>query len=485
MIKEKIDNLLKEGKSTNDIIDTIVTYDEAAEKSADDLMKIINESKNSMKKTFELEAKKRDLKESMAKVSLMADVADQISLGKKELKKEFDDSLKKINIMMPKFQDSYKSGTKLWCPTKKKMIPVEECLTFNPIVKKFQDGLIAAARKDFTSAKAIDKEIMEEELKQYGVKSTIESETEDAGAVTIPTIVASEIRQLTFIQSIVLQQMKTDPVIVQDKIYPTLGLFQLTAIDTQDTALTETPVNDQFANNTVDMKRVGAFTIISNTILDQNVNIMPAVMTGYASSRAKYIDLIGLTGNTEDAGATVERDPFDGLVFQALEAGYVESSPVSINSLTIENLTTLIEEINQDINFENTIWIGPRTVYHKIGLFENQGGREFPNFVQNGQISPFGMPFVLSTKMATTLDFAGDSRLAGGESALILVDTSNFIFAMSGGMKMDVSDHVKFLSDQKVLRGVERMAAILLKYRVSGGGFDTAGTVRVLKITNA
>lgn len=387
----------------------------------------------------------------------------------KKLDELLNEKLKSIQINPTGSQYGGKI-TKEWDHSKKDFISVDDS-SFSESHKTMNDLLLATLSNDNASATSISKSIDTDNAK-YGIKATARSDSNSVGGYAVPTEVEAVINQLTYLQSVVLPLVNTDVIISESKVYPTIGNITISDIADQDTAATES--NPTFYNPTIEMKRIGAYTRISNTFMRQKgVNLTDAFNKGYASGRARYFDTRLVIGNITGASQTQ-----DGLVW----LGVQETTPVAIGSLTVAHLTGMLENINQEIDWASTGWMMNQKLYNKVGQLEDTGGSPlFREYFSGGTFKPLGYNINRNVRITNVLQVSEDNSTGGTDSVIILCDFSKFIVGIEGGMRIRSTQDEAALKDQTTIVGFERVGWDLLYTNSSASG----GVCRVLEITGA
>jgi len=462
---ELVKKLILEGKSDEEVASEALATDLGVEVSAKSVLAEIKAAKALDEVMHGLAEAKRIAAEAQSKIDADADF-------EKRLDEKFEAKLKTISVNP--FQKYGQKITKQWDNAKKDFVSIDDS-RFSDSHKIMNDLLLAVATKDNASAHGISKSI-DVENERYGIKATMRSDSNAVGGYTIPTEVESTIQQLTYLQSVVLPLAMTDTIIVEGKVYPTIGSVTMTDIATQDTAITET--NPTVYNPTIEMKRVGAFSRISNTLLRQKgADLTSAFNTAYASARARYIDTRATIGNITGASQSQ-----DGLVW----LGVQESTPVAYADLKTATgqaaLLAMLETINQEVDAEKLVFMLNQKLYNQVGQMENSGGFSlFPSFYTGGEFKPFGVKIARNVRMTNALQVSEDNSTGGTDSAIILCDFSKFMIGMEGGIRIRSTMDERSLYDQTTIIGVERMGWDVLYDNTSAPG----GICRVLEVTGA
>jgi len=437
-LKQKVDALILDGKSDQEIAEKIVSEESAAKLSATEVADLVSQRK-SAKEVSELLSAKQSQKEALeAKKAQEVEAQEQV---KELVAKE----LKSIQIN-PSFSKSDSKITRRWDHSQKKFYGVDD-VNFSEGYKVFNDLIHAMANRDVVRCKSISDEIAQDN-KNLDTKATARSDSDAVGGYAIPTEVEGVINQLTYAESVMLPKVNTNVVIMEDKIYPTIGDTTMNWIADQDTAATES--NPTFSNPTIAMKRAGLFTRVSNTLMRQKgADLTNAFMTSYASARARFLD-----GQLTIGNSTGNSDLLDGLVW----LGTQETTPVALSSLSVTQLTLMDESIDNEVDRSRLAWIGNTKVRNELGALEHTGGAPiFPQFFSGGTFNPLGYEYIRNDKITNVLDVGGDDSTGGTDTALLLVDLSKFVVGIDNGFRIDLSTEESFTKDQTTFRGIERM----------------------------
>jgi HK97 family phage major capsid protein len=465
-IKKLIQQWLTEGKSDAEVSRLILEHKKESGESEGVDAKAIAEMIHSIKKSEEIVSALKTKEDADKKF-------ENDARAKSDEEKRLDElltrKLKSINIdpMGKKYDGKI---DKRWDHGKKEFIPVNEG-QFSESYKTMNNLLCAIASGDTGSASKISQEV-DSDNGRYGSKATVRSDSNSVGGYAIPTEVEGIINQMTYANSVILPVANTDTIIVEGKIYPVIGPVTMADIADQDSAITES--NPTFYNPTIEMKRVGAFTRVSNTILRQKgADLTNAFNLAYASARARYIDARTCIGNITGASQSQ-----DGLVF----LGVQETSPVAIGSVSVSTLTGMINNINQEIDWGSTRWVMNQKMYNILGQLESTGGASlFPTYYAGGPFNPLGYEIIRNVKITNVLQVGEDNSTGGTDTVIMLVDFSKFVIGMEGGLRIRTTMDERALYDQTTFIGVERMGWDVLFDNTSASG----GICRVQEITGA
>jgi HK97 family phage major capsid protein len=417
----------------------------------------------------------------------VADVAKAIKAAKKvyeldevEAKEaQSEAESKKVDAMVEKaFAEKMKSikvdalGSPVTLVREKRYSPVKKDLvemngSESEAYRLFQKQMACMITKDGAGAKKAS-----DAIDQYNAKAAgdpVRSDSAAVGGYAIPTEVDMEIHQLTWAQSVMLNVANTQNIIVEGKIYPVMYNTTTVDITSQATDLTES--QQVFTNPTVEMKRFGTFSNVSNTIINQRGDIVPAIIAAFASSRAEFLDYRLAVGNVTGASQAV-----DGIVFDTLTT---LATPVALGSLTLNTLRDLKNSLSAKAT-GRLAWIGNRKVIDAIGLLENTAGNLlFPAYVNGGSIAPLGIQAITNPLITSVLDVGGDNNTGGTDDVLILADFSKFIVGVDASTRIESTNAYDFVGDNTTFKIVGRYGAQVLM------GSGTAGIVAVAQeLTN-
>lgn len=463
-LKKLIEQLVAEGKSDSDIAGAVLENSEGKSLHADEIVSAIETAKKSEAVLAALKAKAR--LEEDAKAAVAAKASEE-----KRLSELVDEKLKGIEINFGK----YKTESEL----KRFNARTGKVEAFRPTeeYKAFNQMLVACNEKDFKAAKDISNEIdVANDMREIKVQGLAKatptvSDVSSRGGYSIPTEVADQVMQLLYERSVTLALCNKDNVMYNSKIYPIMYGMSVGYISDQSTAATEK--NPTFSNPSIDMKRIGGYSAISNTIIRQKgADITNSFVAAYASALAEFFDLHIPCGNITGAS-----DLIDGICF---DPNTSTPTAIALANLTLSSLSTIKNTLSAKANLAQCAWVANRTVSDKIGLLETTGGvREFPGYIEGRAVSPFGIKLVTNPQIPSTLDITGDNRTGGTDDALILADFSKVILGVSGDMRIDSSDHFLFTSDLMVMRMIQYWGMKVVS------SSSTAGVVAIAqKLTN-
>ena len=460
-LKDFIAKLIAEGKNAGEICAAVTAkkteIDETKNASSTEIADLVFEQIENAE-TQKLFTEKQNAKKLEADKKVAAKKEDE------KINSIVDAKLKSININ-PAGNQFDVAPVKRFNMTSGKLEDITEKMTPERI--KFNDMLRMVGVKNTSSAAAISAEIDQQNAKdaKYAGK-ILRSDSDAVGGYAVPTLVKEEFAQLMYQESVMLQKANTDNIIVEDKIYPTMGDAAVVDITDQSTNLTET--TPAVGNPTVTMKRTGAFSYIANTLISQRVDIVNATIIAYKSAFARYIDLRTMAGNV-----TGNSQPIDGLIF---DSNTQYETVVAATAFSIANMVAMQESIDDEANEDSMYWIGNRKVMNLIGQLENSGGQSlFPTFFTGGTFEPLGIQMLKNTKIPSTLDVGGDNATTGTDDALTLADLSKIVLGVdTDNLRIETSDQYNFKADALTIRGILRL----------GWASMFSNTVRVLEITN-
>ena len=449
-----IHELLISGKSQDEIDLAVAECEDFATKTPEEIADAQDTAKKAIdsKKAREDNAtKKADTDEFSKKVKEGVDAHfKSINIDPQSLYKTSGSSLKK--------RESVLDGTK----------QVEMNSSESEVYQLYQKQMKAIWNGDKGSAKKISDEIDDYNTKAAG--DPVRTDSDAVGGYAIPTEVDSEIRQLEYAQSVMLQNANTDNIIYNDKIYPLAYGVAVVDITNEATNLTEDLL--AMANPTVAMKRFGAFMNVSNEMKRQRGDIIPAVSRLFASARAEFLDYRLAVGNVTNASQLV-----DGMAFDPNT-----SAPAAFAraALTVAKL----QAIKDALSYKATgkiVFIGNRQVQGSIGLLKDTAGNYiFPNYVGGGApLAPLGIPFIVNPTITSVLDIGGDDNTGGTDDVLLCADMSKFVVGVSAGSRIEMTDAYDFVGDNTTMKIVGRYGCEVLS------ATGTAGIVAVAqKLTN-
>jgi HK97 family phage major capsid protein len=463
-LKSIIEKMILDGKSDADIAVAVSDHKDG-EKSAstDTIVSLILAGRKAADIQASLGAK---LSARAAEEALEAKAA----ADEEKLDAKLNEKLKSIGISPGKYA-AHKTLKRFNHTTGK----VEDVTGFTDAYKGFNDLISAVHAKDSASAKSISNEIDREndryEAALSGKATPSVSDVTTRGGFAIPTEVSMVISQLTQASSLVLPYVNKDNVVYNSKIYPVMYGIDVAYIADQSTAIGES--NPTFTNPTVNMKRLGAYSAISNQIIYQKgADLVNAFIAAYSSALAKKLDQQITIGNV-----TGSSDGVDGIVFDALTN---LPTPKAFADLTVADLRNILNTLSADALSASTVFMGNRKVVGAIGLLETTGGMPyFPRYIDGGKIAPFGTPLIEVPQIASTLDVGGDARVGGTDDVLICADMSKVIVGLSRETRIDSSQDFLFLNDVMVMRVIKDFGCKVLS------GTSTAGIVAVAQeLTN-
>jgi HK97 family phage major capsid protein len=466
---KKIQEWISEGKTDEEISALICSEDELQ-----DDVKSLNEE--GIAEAILKGRKAADVAASLAKKKADKQAADQKAADQKaiddKVKTAVDDKLKSLNIDPTGSVAKAPRSLKWFDPVSREFKehaekPTEAYVKMNEMLGAIVDG-------DKARAKSISNEIDQHNARMEAIKAGKATPTvtdvDARGGYATPTEVDDMIHQLIYNQSVMLGLVNQDNLIYDSKIYPLMYGMEVVDIADQSTALTEK--NPTFSNPTVSMKRAGAYSVISNEILRQKGgDIVNAFISAYTSEFAKFLDSRLAIGNVTGQSHLV-----DGVVF---DANTSTPTAITLANLSLSTLEDMKNTLDASVDMSKTAFVGNRKVAGKIGQLENTGGQLlFPQYLNGGQISPFGIPLVTNSQMISTLDVGGDDW-GGTDDVLILADFSKVIAGISRETRIEFSEHYQFINDALTIRGIKNYGQKVIS------GSSTAGVVAIAQeLTN-
>ena len=310
-------------------------------------------------------------------------------------------------------------------------------------------------------------------MERLGIKAPTPtlSDTTTRGGYAIPAEVSMEIMQLVYKESVMYQLANKNAIIFESKLYPVMYGITMADIADQETAVTES--SPTFSNPTVEMKRMGAFSAMSNRIARQKgADIMNAFKIAYGSAAARFLDQRLAAGNVTNNG-----DSVDGIMF---DPNTVLDTEVADASFGLANMRTMKTSINSEVDQNSLRWICNRSVEDRIGVLENSAGQLlFPQYLNGGQLRPLGIPLVVNPQIPSVLDIGSDTRSGGTDDGLILADMSKVMVGLSPDIMIDMSKDFYFTTDLLAIRGIQDYGQKVLMSSTQA----TGGVARVLALT--
>lgn len=445
----ELDNMIKqlneEGKSLDEIAGAIVSHEDVKTLNEEEIVELAHQKVKAIKAA-----------EAAKKLQAKLDDEEEEKRAKSELSQKVDEAveekLKSINVSpsdLHKQPNQLKRFNKQTLELEAIVTPTESYSGFNHMLKCLSEG-------DVKSAKSISKEIDSDNdrIAKLQGKAPAVSDVDNRGGYSVPTEVNEMIMQLTYNESVVLPRTFRDPVMMEDKIYPTINAVTVDYIADQSTALSESAPT--MSNPTVDMYRVGAFSDISNTIIQQKgADITNAWFTGYSSAFARFIDEKLIQGNITGASEKI-----DGLIW---DANTNLPTAVALSSLSLDTLESMEEALESESDPSRTVWIGNRKVRNAVRHLDTTGGDLiFKSFANGESVEPLGYEFLLNTKITNVLDVGGDNNTGGTDTVLMLADLSKFVTGIEEATRIQTSEHFKFTTDVMTIRGIKRVGWKLL-----------------------
>jgi len=422
----------------------------------------------------------------LEEVTKALEASEKVAKEAKDAKDAATDEAKRIDVLLTEKLKSIKInslGTQFATP--------KELKAFNPRSGKFDiitesvseaygtfnSMLSCLMCSDIQNAKAISLEIDQDnlayqkeiasfqlkKLEDLNIKAANDPSVSDAaarGGYAIPTEVDMTILQLLYAESVMLANMNTDNIVYQSKIYPLMYGLTVADITDQDTAVTE--VQPTFVNPTVDMKRAGLFTNISNTYMRQKgADLVRTFTGGTASAFASFLDLRLAVGSV-----TGNSDLVNGIAF---DANTSTLAAIVLNNFDVDDFSTVLNSISENADGE-VVMIGSRKVVDKLGLMENSAGNYvFPQYINGGSIAPLGTPLKKNAKIGSALDIDGGARTGGSDDLLLAFAKQYAIAGVSGETRIAFSEHWRFTNDVITMRAIKEYGSKVLSATGTGG----------------
>ncbi len=451
-MKKYILELLSKGLSDNEIAKKCLDHAEAKELDSKGILALLDEAK----KEAQLDADLNDREKKEFEDKVKADAkAEAKTLVKEELKSIGFDKFSKPEKDLKVY--NYANGS-----YEERSDRDQECYDqFGKMLKFMMVG-------NELSAQAVSNEI-DQENKNIAIQSKTANVagTDNVGGYAVPTPVDTQIHELIYKKSVVMQNFNTDVIMENDKIYPVMANAEINWIATEDTAATQT--TPAFTAPTANMYRAGAFSAISNKLIGASVgDIVSSFIRSYTSAFGRFTDQQIFQGNI-----TGHSDLLDGLIWNASTG---VQTAIALSALGVDDVQTLLEAVSDEAG---TIKLfGNKKVMFQLGLDENTGGMNyFPTFVSGGSFAPFGTEYVENTKITNVLDVGGDDSTGGTDTALLAVDVDNVVVGLGKSTRIELSKDFLFTKDQVVIRGVKDLGYAVL--HASGA------SVQMLELTGA
>jgi HK97 family phage major capsid protein len=119
------------------------------------------------------------------------------------------------------------------------------------------------------------------------------------------------------------------------------------------------------------------------------------------------------------------------------------------NTIMYENLTKIVSRLYSG-SFQRSVWVCHQTTIPQLlqlSIPVGTGGSHYPVLKENnGNFSMLTRPVIFTEK----------TEVLGDEGDILLADFSQYIIGLRDGLRMDVSPHVYFESDESLGRLIER-----------------------------
>lgn len=445
-IKEKIFENKNDDEICSEILEKYCDEDLDVDLISEKIIKFkkIKEMKNLLKQKEEKEKKEKELKN---KVDSM-------------IQKEIDEKLKTIKIesekfKQPKFLKEFNSKTGEF---QKAIVSSESRKAFNTMFRLISEG-------DKLNAKAISKEIDQDNGFNYKNLDPTRSDVDESGGYAVPKEVHDQILQMEYEQSAMLSAMYNDSIVYQEKVYPLIGDVSVNYIANQNTEITQS--QPTFYEQGIDMHRLGLFSNISNTILRQKgVDITRAFTSAVSSAFATFLDekiIQGKDNISRPGQAVASGDKVQyGLLYDAntefLTKTIQASGKGPGSGITIEKLIEMKNALDIRSNINNTKWICNQQVLDHLGFLKaGDNSYIFNGYIEGRTIRPFQIPVLvnkkISNKFTLTTNKANAITALGNNSFLICADLSKVAVGITP-IRIDDSQHFKFTTDQTTFRAL-------------------------------
>ena len=284
----------------------------------------------------------------------------------------------------------------------------------------------------------------------YRTKATLRGDSTTVGGFTVPEEWDSEILKIMTAQFAIMAEVRE-----RQTSGDTLNLNAVTIpsvawVADQDTQYTES--NPSFTQSALALRDLTARCNVSNDLLeDSAANIIDELSQVFAEAVGRELGKQWLSGNT----SAPDSDPFNGIYFTS-GIGSVASLT---GSLGYADLINLMKQITGRTAAGSKFFMNFKTLAAVMGIVGTDGQPIVKYDMVSGRPSSmFGFPIVLVDDMANTFNATTD-RSTGTSSSIILGDVNKYFgVAVKGGLRIAVSEHIRFDYNQVQVRVLKRCA---------------------------
>ena len=284
----------------------------------------------------------------------------------------------------------------------------------------------------------------------YRTKATLRGDSTTVGGFTVPEEWDSEILKIMTAQFAIMgevreRQTSGDTLNVQAITIPSVAW-----VADQDTQYTES--NPSFTQSALALRDLSARCNVSNDLLEDSAsNILDELSQVFAEAAGRELGKQWLTGNT----SAPDSDPFLGVYF----ASGIGSVASVTGALTYADLINLIKTVSGRTVVGAKFFMNFKTLAAVMGIVGTDGQPIVKfDMVSGRPNSILGFPIVLVEDMGNTFNGTTD-RSTGTSSTIILGDMNKyFALAVKGGLRIAVSEHIRFDYNQVQVRLLKRCA---------------------------
>ena len=311
---------------------------------------------------------------------------------------------------------------------------------------EFKRMIIAIASKDYATARELSTKFE----KGYRTKATLRGDSVAVLGHTVPEEWDSQIGKIVTANFAVLSQINERQTSGDTLNVNAITIPSVTWVTNQDTAFTESnPASTQAA---LLLKDLGAYCNISNDLLEDSASdVSGETAEVFAEAVGRELSKQYLVGND----ASPDSDPYDGVFFFSGVNNYDCGG-----TLDYADFISALGQVDGRA-IAGASWFMNFRMWGKcLGMVGSDGHPIIKTDpVTGGPKFLFGFPIIISEDIPNTMNGTTDRSTGSNQSCILFGNLKQYFkVAVKGGLRIALSEHIRFTQNQVQMRVLKRTA---------------------------
>jgi HK97 family phage major capsid protein len=304
------------------------------------------------------------------------------------------------------------------------------------------------------------KTLCREQMKQTGMSEGVNAD----GGFTVPVEYVASVYEFAFALSPILSKVTRLPMSSNTLKYPKLSqsegnYFGGVLVTWTDEGHEKTQTKPVFEQLSFTAHKLAAVVVMTDELIDDSLVNIVNYVTGLLTKAIMYeLERVVIDGTGVGQPLGITNDP----IVVANAVARTNAGAISDNDLY--NMEAAIDEA-----FRNLSWICRRRLIANLRALKDTVGQPI---VHDTWGSFMSTPVLTPTMLGYPYYITRNARAIGHRGDLILGDLSAYLLAVRSDLKVDMSQHVYFLTDETCLRFVMRvdgMPGSSYAFKILGG----------------